>query len=351
MTAPPAKRIKVLVVEDSPTVRELLVQILTEAHMEVIGVASNGEEALAALDTLRPDVITMDINMPKMDGFEATRRIMERHPTPIVIVSGTYIPREVEKTFRAFEAGALAVLERPRGLGHPHSEAMAEQLVKTVRAMSEVKVVRRRRAAEHLASPAPRLIRPADGAIEVVAIGASTGGPLALKSILSALPGDFPAPVLIVQHMARGFIQGFVHWLSESCSLSIRVAEQGEVLSPGGVWVAPDNFHMGLSASRRICLKNGAAENFVCPSVSHLFRSVAGVCGGRAIGVILSGMGRDGAAELKQIKAAGGATIAQDKATSVIHGMPGAAIELGAAGHVLPLEEIPGVLIRLVKGP
>ena len=222
--------IKVLVVEDSLVVREFLVHILgSDPSIRIVGTASNGEEAIEAVRRLQPDVVTMDIHMPKLDGLEATRRIMEIHPTPIVIVSGSSDPHDVAMTFRATEAGALAVLRRPAGIGHPDFEATARELVQVVKLMSEVKVVRRWSQARRDATmPRP----PASSAgmrhvhapakIRVVALGASTGGPLVLQTILAGLPKDFTAPVLIVQHMAAGFVQGFVEWLSQSSVLPDR---------------------------------------------------------------------------------------------------------------------------------
>src|SRR5665811_2307336 len=197
--------IKVLVVEDSPVVREFLVHILgADPGIQVIGTANDGEQALEAVARKRPDVITMDIHMPKLDGLEATRRIMETHPTPIVIVSGSTDPREVATTFRAMEAGAVAVLRRPAGIGHPDHEATVRELVQTVKLMSEVKVVRRwPRVRREISVPGPPepVVGRAPAGVKVVAIGASTGGPPVLQTILAGLPKDFPAPVLIVQHM------------------------------------------------------------------------------------------------------------------------------------------------------
>src|SRR3972149_4276895 len=219
--------IKVLVVEDSPVVREFLVYILgSDPGIQVIGTANDGEQAVEAVARKRPDVITMDIHMPKLDGLEATRRIMETYPTPIVIVSGSTDPREVATTFRAIEAGAVAVLPRPAGIGHRDHEATAGELVQTVKLMSEVKVIKRWPKAWRQ----PEVPRPAEAdraqveakvKVKVIAIGASTGGPPVLQTILAALPRDFPVPVLIVQHMAAGFTQGFVQWLAQTSSLPV----------------------------------------------------------------------------------------------------------------------------------
>ncbi len=352
--------IKVLVVEDSPVVREFLVHILgSDPGIRVAGTARDGEEALDAVRRWRPDVITMDIHMPRLDGVEATRRIMETEPTPIVIVSGSTDPREVATTFDAMEAGALAVLRRPAGIGHPEHEATAGELVQTVKLMSEVKVVRRwprsRRATMANGRPAPAP-RPAEiglaherAKVRVVALGASTGGPPALQTILAALPKDFPAPVVIVQHIAAGFVRGFIEWLAQSSALPIHLATHGELLLPGHVYVAPDEHQMKVERGGKVALTKDEPENGLRPSVSYLFRSVAEVYGADAVAGLLTGMGRDGAEELRRLKEKGAVTIAQDKDSSVVHGMPGEAIRLEAATLVLPPEKIAPVLANLAN--
>ena len=354
------RSIKVLVVEDSPVVQEFLVHILSsDPEVQVVGTANNGEEAIEAVKAKTPHVVTMDIHMPKVDGFDATRKIMETYPTPIVVVSGSSTSDDVATTFRALEAGALAVVRRPMGIGHPEYESTTGELCKTVKLMSEVKVVRRwARPASRKEKRSPTNFIPGPSFqqemqiasdVRVVAIGASTGGPLLFQTILSSLPHDYAVPVLVVQHMATGFLQGFVEWLSESSSLSIHIAAHGEKLLPGHVYVAPDGFHMGVEAPGRILLSKDDLENGLRPSVSFLFRSVANVYGKHAIGIILTGMGKDGAEELKLLKDNGALTIAQDKESSVVHGMPGEAIAQGAATYVLTPEKIIDALKSLVR--
>ncbi len=345
--------LKVLIVEDSRVAQEFLAHILTsDPEIQVVGVANDGEEALEAVKDKRPDAITMDLHMPKVDGFEATRRIMETVPTPIVIVSASTGAKEVASTFRALEAGALAVVLRPPGVGHPEHEASARALIQTVKLMAEVKVVRRipRMARERLPAPSPLLpALKAGTGIQVVAIGASTGGPVVLRTILSGLPQQMPVPVLIVQHIASGFVDGFVEWLAGASHFPVHVAAHGEYPLPGHGYVAPDGLHMGVGRGARILLSDHAPENGLRPSVAYLFRSVAQVFGPRAVGILLTGMGRDGAEELKTMKDKGAITVAQDGASSAVHGMPGEAIKLGAAMHILPPEGIAALLASLVE--
>lgn len=345
--------IKVLVVEDSPVVREFLVHILdSDSDIQVVGTANDGEEALDAVRRLSPDVITMDIHMPKLNGLEATRRIMETDPTPIIIVSGSDNSKEVVTTFDAMEAGALAVLHRPAGLGHPAHDTTARELTQTVKLMAEVKVVRRwpRR---QTGSPSPRTVdtglAQAPAKPRIVAIGASTGGPPVLQTILAALPQTFPIPVVIVQHMTAGFSRGFIEWLSQTSALPMHLATQDELMLPGHAYFAPDEIQMKVAHHNRIILTGDGPENGLRPSVSYLFRSVAEVYGCDAIAGLLTGMGRDGAKELLLLKEKGAVTFVQDKASSVVHGMPGEAIRLDAAMLVLPPEKIATVLTNLAN--
>lgn len=347
--------IKVLVVEDSPVVREFLVHILSsDPRLEVVGTAKDGEEALDVVKATKPDVITMDIHMPKMNGLEATRRIMETHPVPIVIVSGSENVKEVETSFKAVEAGALAVLRRPRGAGHPEYETEVKDLIRTVKLMSEVKVVRRwPRSSTGLAIPSSSIedqrlaIDNRQSSIEVVAMGASTGGPIVLQTILSGLPRDFPFPLLIVQHIAPGFVRGFTEWLARSCGFPVEVATDGQSLLPGHAFVAPDGMDMGAKGGNQIQLRKAGSEKGLHPSVSYLFRSISEVYGKNAAGVLLTGMGADGARELRLMKEKGAITIAQDEESSVVYGMPEEAVKLGAATYVLPPDKITALLTDL----
>jgi len=277
---------------------------------------------------------------------------METQPVPIIIVSGSSSAGEVAMTFKAMEAGALAVVARPKGIGHPDYETTAKELIQTVKLMSEIKVVRRwprLKKATHLPTPRGEVGETLP-AIQVVAIGASTGGPIALQTILSSLPRDFPVPVLIVQHISAGFLEGFVHWLAQSSSLPVHIASEGECLLPGHGYVAPEGLHMVVKTRNRIALSTSEPKDGLRPSVSYLFNSVAQVFGQNAIGALLTGMGKDGALGLKLMKDKGAITIAQDESSSVVYGMPGEAINISAATYVLPLERIAALLASLVKG-
>jgi two-component system chemotaxis response regulator CheB len=345
-------KIRLLIVDDSPSVRMMLEQIFSaDAAFDVVGHACDGQEAVDAVQRLAPDVVTMDILMPGMNGLEATSRIMERHPVPIVIVSGNLDAEEVLTSFRAMEAGALAALPKPRGASHPGHASDVALLLQRVKLMAEIKVVRR--WPRSCATKASGALLPAPGAQpppRVVAIGASTGGPVVINRILSGLPADYSPTLLIVQHMSPGFIRGFAAWLSLSSRLPVRLASQGEALLPGQVYIAPDGFHMTVAGGDRIALIRSAPENGQLPSVAGLFRSVAEVYGRQAVGILLSGMGDDGAAELKLMKNRGAVTIAQDRKSSIIFGMPGEAVRLGAASYVLPPDRIVHYLIS-TKGP
>lgn len=291
--------------------------------------------------------------MPEMGGLETTRRIMETHPTPIVVVSSSTEPHETLTTLLAMDAGALALLGLPSGSAGPNHDIMARELVQTVKLMAEVKVVRRWPHAKYYAAPArhPRKIAftQETSRSKVIAIGASTGGPPVLQTILATLPKNFSLPLLIVQHMSPGFVQGFVDWLAQSCGLPIHVARHGEYIISGHAYVAPDEFQMKVGYGGKIILNKDGLKNGLRPSVSYLFRSIMDVYGSDGVACLLTGMGRDGVEELRLLKEKGAVTFAQDKESSVVHGMPGEAIKLNAAMFVLPPEKIAAVLTNLAK--
>jgi two-component system chemotaxis response regulator CheB len=352
MTLQKNRTVKVLIVEDSRVIADFLSHSLSsDPQIKVVGTVFDGSDVVEAVLRTKPDVITMDIHMPIMDGFEATRSLMENCPTPVVIVSGSASVNEVATNFRAIEVGALTVIGRPAGIGHPNHETSIRELIQTVKLMSEVKVVRRwpgNRVAKPAKAVEPPMARPAVSSekAELIAIGVSTGGPLALQTIFSKLPRNFPMPILVVQHLSPGFTQGFVEWLSSLTGFPVHVAVEGEAILPGQAYVAPENFQMGVKDNRIVLSKDGP-ENGMRPCVSFLFRSVQKAFGSRAVGVLLTGMGEDGAEELKQMRDAGAITIAQDKESSVVHGMPGHAIKIDAAQYILPPEGIAKALVNL----
>ena len=344
--------IKVLIVDDSKVIQEFLAHLLSsDPDIQVVGVANSGFEAIELVRIKKPDVITMDIHMPGMDGYEATRTIMETVPTPIVIVSGSVKTKEIANTFRSLEAGALAVVLRPPGFDHPQFTTSRKELIQMVKLMSEVKVVRlfpRSRKEQIKPLRSVQTFENDVKRIQVIAIGASTGGPMALQIILSGLPEDLPVPVLIVQHIATGFVKGFLEWLSATSGIKLKIAEDGEPILPGIGYIAPDNFHMGVSRGSKINLSNQPPENGLKPSVSYLFRSVAQTFGPNALGVLLTGMGKDGADELKAMKDKGALTLVQNEESSVVFGMPGEALRIGAADQALSPERIAEILANLV---
>lgn len=351
--------IRCLVADDARTFRAVMRHILSSAPgVEVVGEASDGREAVGLVRTLRPDVVTMDVRMPHMDGLAALEEIMRVAPTPVIVVSGEAPGEAQQLSFRALQLGAIDVLAKPRDPGTPRFDRQAEAIRQAVRAVAGLVLVGRRRPVP--SRPAPRVASrevrrpgaPAPAALPavppaVVAVAASTGGPAALATILAQLPRDLPTPVLVAQHIAAGFGLGFAKWLATTTPLAVRIAEDGEPLAPGTVYVAPEDRHLGVSR-RRIQLSDEPPVHGFRPSGTHLFASVAREHGARAAGFILSGMGSDGAAGLARVRAAGGYTAAQSAASSVVFGMPRVAIESGAAAHELDLEEIPKVIRRLV---
>jgi two-component system chemotaxis response regulator CheB len=350
----------VLVADDSAAARALIRGILdADPGLEVVGQASDGLEAVELADRLAPDVITMDVDMPGLDGLEATRRIMAHAPRPIVLVSGVFLP-DIGNSFRALEAGAVTLLEKPGRPGTPAFAREAAELVATVKLMAGVKLVRRRRPRAAAGSPAgaapsgpgPEPAARPTGPLRVVAIAASTGGPPAVAQVLRMLPAGWSVPVLVVQHIGAGFDVGLARYLDECCALPVGLAQDGQALRGGRVHVSPADRHLGVAAGPRLAVTPGGPIDGYRPSANHLFRTVAAVFGPGAAGVVLTGMGRDGADGLLAVRRAGGLAIAQDEATSTVYGMPRQAVLQGAPDLVLPVEEIAGALVaRLAAGP
>ena len=331
---------RVLVVDDSAVARTLLKRVLErEPDFEIAGEAVDGRAAVAAAVSLRPDVVVMDVQMPEMDGLEATKEIMRRSPAPIVLVTAGQNRSEVDMSFAALEAGALAMLDKPRLGVSPDDPGSVAEFVRTVRMMAEVRVVGRRFDAHPKRRQNGDLRRARGSGVEVVAIGASTGGPSALATILRDLPADLRVPVLVVQHIGPGFDEGLVKWLGAGSPLPVRLAAAGRHLGPGEVHVSPHDRHLGMAGNMLTVLSDAEPVGGHRPSATYLFRSIADA-GISALGVILTGMGEDGVQGLVELKEAGGLVVAQDEATSVVYGMPGRAVELGLVDAVLPVDGI-----------
>jgi two-component system, chemotaxis family, protein-glutamate methylesterase/glutaminase len=366
------KRIRAVVAEDSPTTRQLLVTLLgSDPDIEVVGEAVNGREAIELTWRLRPSVVVMDIRMPVMDGIEATRQIMRDVPTPVVIVTAV-ADSEVELSLRAVQLGALTVQPKPPAPDSPRFSAEAARLIRLIKALADVKVVRRRweGAARVDFAPAfsgavagggqPRsgwptgpdvggVRSPLDGTVEIVAVAASTGGPAALFRLLERLPANSVAPVLVVQHIADGFTRGLVSWLSRATAMTVKVAEQGEPLAPGTVYVAAEERHLEVGDNGTISLSAQPPVGGFRPSATVLFRSVAERHGRAAAAVVLTGMGSDGMEGVAAVKRAGGRVLAQDEATSVVFGMPGAVVTAGLADVVASVEDLAAYLSRYMR--
>lgn len=353
------RKVRVLIVEDSPTLR-LLLETIVEAdpRLEVAGSVASAEAMLARLEDLAPDVISLDIRLPGMNGLDATIEVMRRRPTPIVVVAADVNARDGFIALNALRAGALSVLEKPEGGTAEAYAAMANRICTHFFRMSQVKVVRQtfRRglsfgldgetavAAETVPVPAP-----AGGPYRVVAVVSSTGGPSALVQLLGGLGKDFPLPVLMVQHIGPKFVAGFADWLDAMTPLTVRVAGDGETPRPGTAYLAPADRHLLLDGDR-LRLTEGPAVEGHKPSGTLLLRSVAASAGKAGIGVILTGMGTDGAAGLLELHRAGGHTVAEDETTAVVHGMPAVAVKLGAVRSLLPVHAI-GPHLRERVGP
>ncbi|MBI5562080.1 MAG: chemotaxis-specific protein-glutamate methyltransferase CheB [Deltaproteobacteria bacterium] len=338
--------IRALLVDDSALAIMLLSRMLRKAgDIEVVGAARDGREALGLIERLDPSVVCTDLHMPGMDGLELTREIMERHPRPILVVSVSVVEGSAN-VFKLLEAGAVDVFTKPRGGDEAEFMRLADELISRVRIIAGVHVFKKLKDAglAPRTPVAPRVNAALKHNHRIVAIGASTGGPQALAMILRALPQTFPMPVVCVQHIGEGFLTGLVEWLQSQCAVAVKVAAEGEGPAPGTVYFPPEGRHLILDDAGRFGCSNEEPVNGHRPSITVTFRSIAARYGPSATGILLTGMGDDGAEGLRLIMDAGGATIAQDEATSVVFGMPKQAIALGAAQDVLPIEGIAAAL-------
>jgi two-component system chemotaxis response regulator CheB len=337
-----AAPIRVLIAEDSPTARALLVELFsTSPDFQVAAAVANGADAIERAVELAPDLVVMDVYMPITDGLAATKAIMREAPTPIMMVSGSASVSDVALGLSATQAGALILVEKPAGPGSPTFDEDCRQLLSMAKAMAGVKVVRRWTATDggsRRRGKANAARSAAAQPVRMIAIGTSTGGPAALHRTLIDLPSSFPVPIVVVQHMARGFIDGLAKWLGANVALRVIVASASEVLVPGTVYIAPDNAHFGADADGQVALSSTSPIGGFRPSVDFLFDSFARAYGSGLVAVILTGMGQDGLEGLRTVKARNGHVIAQDEASSIVFGMNGKAVEAGLADEILPLD-------------
>ncbi|MGO9409396.1 MAG: protein-glutamate methylesterase/protein-glutamine glutaminase [Spirochaetia bacterium] len=359
--------IRVMVVDDSALVRKIATDILTaDPEITVAATAANAEFAIAKLERERPDVITLDLEMPGMGGLEAIRRIMNVRPTPIIVMSA-HAQKGAELTLQALEAGAVDFVLKPSNSLSGGIPAIARELTEKVRDAARIvmapqgepgkaaQVEAASTELERTGTPsAPVAAPPFDGeGCDLVAIGTSTGGPVALKTVLMQLPGDFPVGVVIVQHMPPVFTKAFADRLDSVCAVRVKEAENGDPILPGRVLIAPGNWHMMVTRfglEPRVVLNQNDPVNGHRPSVDVLMRSVAREYGSRAVGVIMTGMGKDGAEGLRELYARGGRVIAQDKNTSVIYGMNKEVVQNGNAHEVMPVDQIASRLRAHARG-
>ncbi len=336
------KPIRVVVVEDDDFIRELMVAILcSEKGIDVVGEAADGRNAVEKVSRLKPDIVTMDINMPGMDGLEAIRQIMSAVAVPILVVTSS---NDANIAYQAISRGALEVIPKP-------TADRSAEFISKIRLLSRVKVIshiRGHAAQKEILSPKSRLGVESEKH-SIVAIASSTGGPRALSTVLSALPADFPPSIVIAQHITDNFASGLAQWLDSVCRLKVKTGEPGEPLEKATAYLAPSKKHMLIDRNRRICFQQRRPQDIYYPSCDLLLSAAAHVFGPRTIGVILTGMGDDGVAGMKRIKAAGGETIAQDEKTSVVFGMPRIAIESGCIDVVLPISNIGAKILNLLK--
>jgi len=332
--------IRVLIAEDSPVIAAMMRDLLSQdPEIKVVGWAKNGQEAIDLRNSLEPDVITMDLDMPVLSGLEAIKTISSTRPAPILVVSQKIESRDSELAFEALRSGAIDIMAKPSGYGEAGLQKIKEEMLSRIKTVARIRPIRLIKK-PWVNLPKAKSTAPIASGGKIIVIGASTGGPPALSAVLRGLPPEFPSPIAVVQHIAPGFIGGLADCLSRETSFSVKIATSSEPLKAGTVYLAPDDLHLEIGNDKTSFLSDGAPVRGHRPSVDRLMESAARFYGKDAVGVLLTGMGSDGAEGLKRIREAGGKTIVQDEATSLVFGMPREAILRGAAKIVSPLEKI-----------
>ena len=341
------RKIRVLIVEDSLVVQKLLKGIISgNNEFELVGIAENGIQANDFVLKYKPDVVSMDLQMPYMDGVEACRKIMQENPVPVVIVSSLYQPSEIETAIKVLEAGAVTILPRPFGPGHSKYLQTAKHYLNTLKLMSEVKVIKRKNLNKidniqnRITTNKITKNNLYKNDFKIITIGASAGGPQSINTILSGLQENFPLPILLVQHIDSHFIEGFASWLNMNSKLPVIIVNQDLKLQSGNVYIPCKNHHLILKNNEVVSVSEEKSMKGICPSVDLLFKSVGDVYGKNSIAILLSGMGKDGAVELKRLYDLGAYTIAQDEESCLVFGMPGEAFKLGGVHRLLSPENI-----------
>ncbi|PKL16275.1 MAG: chemotaxis response regulator protein-glutamate methylesterase [Spirochaetae bacterium HGW-Spirochaetae-5] len=342
--------IRVLLVDDSPLAIAILKRMLSKStEIEVAGTAANGKEALKIIPQINPDVVCTDLHMPVMDGLELIKEIMANYPLPILVVSVSGREGSIN-AFKAIEAGALDIFLKPTGGADVDQDKLAADLIMKIRILSAVQVFKKNRTDNAFVPvsgiTAETEMIPSISAVRILVIGASTGGPKALEDILSILPGNFPLPVICIQHISEGFQQGMIDWLASKCRMKIEIAEAGTFPRPGIIYFPPEDTQLKIDGAGKFLVTSEPLFDGHRPSVTVTMKSVAGYYKSSALGVLLTGMGKDGAEGMFSIKKAGGITIAQNEESCIIFGMPKQAIELGAAVYIVPLNEIGPMILN-----
>ncbi len=351
-------KIKVLIIDGCSDSREVLVKVLeADSDISVIGTTDSGEQALDFLAKHKPDIVTTDIKLPGMDGLETTSKIMKSYPLPIVVITSMEGLKDRQATLRSLSAGAMTVLAKPRPAEHAEFDKDARSIVNMVKELSEVKIMTRQRSSStndtHSTDISQRVAKLSKsnliGTTRIIAIGASTGGPAALKSILAQLPSTWPLPIVVAQHIVPGFAEALVSFLDQSCQLAVQLVSDNATIQPGNVYIIPTEGKPKIGRRGKLQISEIEDTDNSSRSIDDMFDAISEAYGDTAIGILLTGMGKDGAAGLARMRVKGAMTIAQDEESSIVFGMPGEAVKLGAAEYLLSPHEIVDLLLSHAK--